>query len=419
MTTLRKPAELQTKTRVAFDIGSTIVKVATLSPDGVVLRQELCPRDYDLGILGQVGAMIDQLPARTRVQICSSANGGISVGIVCLSALFSGQALRNQVLAAGGNPVFVTALGDPALGTSAIDAPRVDVLMVGGGIDCAETGPMAGQLDRFDPGRFRYTTLMYAGNAALSAAFKQRFPAAVVIANPLSSDLAGSQPTVANALTAAYLDDLVYKEGVNELSSRTPEPIRATPEIVSRAFYRLVSNQSDMVLAAPCVLLDIGGATTDIHYTIELLKGDGVPGMGRSVARYVFTDLGIFASRETAVRQLRMNPRLYDFLGAVAEGERMDIYQALREGDYEMSDRLLAYGCLFLALDRFAHGRADGLPAADLQAAVKLVITGGGAQLLDEATIANVVNLLQPKRKVSADAILVDRDYRIWVEGLI
>lgn len=413
MTTLRKPAELQTKTRVAFDIGSTVVKVATLSPDGVVLRQDLCPRDYEVGILAQVGAMIDGLPAQTDIQICSSANGGISVGILCLSPLFSGQALRNQVLAAGGNPLFLACLGERV-----VNPARVDVLLVGGGIDCTETGPMADYLARFDPAAFRYTTLMYAGNAALSQTFKQRFPEAVVIDNPLSRDLGGSQPSVANALTAAYLDDLVYKEGVSELAGRTPEPIRATPEIVNRAFYRLVSNQTDMAVAAPSVLLDIGGATTDLHYTVELIKGESVRGLARSVARYVFTDLGIFASRETAQRQLRMGPRLYEFLGAVDDGDRLDSYTALREGDYEIPNRLLAYGCLFLALDRFAHGRADGLPAGDLQAAAKFVITGGGAQLLEEEVVARVVNLFQPNRRVSADAILLDRDYRIWVEGL-
>jgi hypothetical protein len=65
------------------------------------------------------------------------------------------------------------------------------------------------------------------------------------------------------------------------------------------------------------MLLHIDGATTDLHYTTDIIREDSeekaLP--EPSVARHVFTDLAIVASREqyfTAV-----HPRLYDLLSRI------------------------------------------------------------------------------------------------------
>ena len=135
-----------------------------------------------------------------------------------------------------------------------------------------------------------------------------------------------------------------------------------------------------------------------------------------SVARYVFTDLGIVASRASTLLQLRSHPRLYDLLGRVAEDDEIrEMYQALREGEFEPSPRLLSYGCLFIALDRFAKGSSPGLPSADLSKVAEIILTGGAAQTLDESVASRVVNLVCGQGN---PRILIDRSYRIWVDGM-
>ena len=139
---------------------------------------------------------------------------------------------------------------------------------------------------------------------------------------------------------------------------------------MSSGFQRAILNGSKIGVIAPCLLLDIGGATTDLHYTVEIVK-DGSGGRASSlgsssVARYVFTDLGIVASRDSLMLQLRSDSRLYEFLNAVLPDDVTDTYRLLREGEYQPSPQLLSYGCLFLALDRFAQGRGPGLPTGDL-----------------------------------------------------
>jgi hypothetical protein len=395
-------------------VGSTIVKVARLGGDGELLEQDFHDRDFALGIETQVWSVLKQLPKDAEVLICSSANGGLRVGIVCLSKHFSGSVFRDQALLAGANPIFVRDY-DEAGG----DLRPVDILLLGGGIDCPDAEPLETRIDRFQAAEFRYGTLIYAGNSHLAERLAGRYPGTIVIENPLSHGLLGRTSFVSQALRDAYLDDLVHKEGTSDLQKRISEPIRPTPEVVSRGFHRVVSNRSELRAGGPSILIDIGGATTDVHYTVEIVRDDSPdrPTTRSSVARYVFTDLGTFASRDTTLLQMRAHSRTFEFLTGVLDGEVRETYRMLREGEYAPSAEILCYACLFLSLDRFAQGKGPGLPAVDLNRVAQVILTGGGSQGLDDATLARVVRLCVSDDRNQPE-ILIDRRYQIWAEGI-
>ena len=401
--------------RVAIDIGSTVVKVARVASDGELLGQEFYPRDFDSGIARQVESIVNGSGfSDEEVLICSSANGGLRVGIVSLTEHFSGATLRNQVLLAGANPVFACGLDDH---TGNLD--QVDILIVGGGIDCAEGAPLEQRLRRFDASKYRFSALVYAGNRQYADLFLQLFPQATVIANPLSEGLSGKSTSVFDAIRRAYLADLVHKQGISDLRKSLSKTIRPTPEVVSRGFQRIVFNRSRIKALGPCMLLDIGGATTDLHYTTDVIREDSeekaLP--GSSVARYVFTDLGIVASRDSTLLQLRSHPRLYDLLSMIAEDDGIrEMYRALREGEFEPAPRLLSYACLFIALGRFANGSTSGIPSADLSKVAQILLTGGAAQILDVNVASRVVDPFVCGE--GNPRILIDHCYRIWVDGM-
>ncbi len=75
----------------------------------------------------------------------SLRHGTPDASIVCLTEHFSGATLRNQVLMAGANPVFACGLDDHTGNTD-----HVDILIVGGGIDCAEGAPLEQRLRGFE-----------------------------------------------------------------------------------------------------------------------------------------------------------------------------------------------------------------------------------------------------------------------------
>jgi hypothetical protein len=92
------------------------------------------------------------------------------------------------------------------------------------------------------------------------------------------------------------------------------------------------------------------------------------------------------------------------------------MYQALREGEFEPSPRLLSYACLFLALDRFANGSTPGIPSADLSKVAQILLTGGAAQILNVNVASQVVAVFV--RGQGNPRILIDHCYRIWVDGM-
>ena len=403
--------------RIALDIGSTVVKLAWLRKEGGLESQRFYPRDFEAGIDRQVRGLLAEHginPENETVLACSSANGGLRVGIVCLSTHFSGAAMRNQVLLAGANPEYVHDL-DHAEGA----LRRVDLLLVAGGIDCADAAPMARRLAAFDPGRYLHGALVYAGNRHLAASFRQRFPQALVIENPQGETMSARVGSVFECVRRAYLDDLVFKEGVSELPPSIAHRIRPTPEVASRGFLRAVQGQTGFPIVGACLALDVGGATTDLHYTVEVVAEDSPeqPASGVSVARYVFVDLGIVASRDTLLQQLRVHPQLYEFLVACHGSEVRGIYAALREGEGTPSAELLAHACLFLALDRFAKGSGPGLPTGRLDLLAQVVLTGGASQIMDESVVGRLLALLQ-RPGTPPPLVQVDRRYEIWVAGI-
>lgn len=400
------------------DIGSTVLKFARVDSQGKLIDQQFEDRDFDAEIVDQLDGLLDSHAAELcpdNLVICSSANGGLRVGVVCLSSSYSGAVLRNQVLLGGANPVFFDEIRQ-----SAPNPAYVDVLLVGGGIDCPDYGPMEMLISRFSPSNYSYGSLVYAGNRHLAAQFKDRFPEARIIDNPMADGLGAINDTVFVALRDAYLDDLVYKRGVSEVAHRFAGIVCPTPEVVNKGYYKVITEQLFPEMTGASILIDIGGATTDFHYTVEVVRDDSVhrPASGTSVARYVFTDLGVFASRDSTVMQLRRNPRTFEFLETVFESDVSEIYRLLREGDFEPQPGLLACACVFLGLDRFSRGGGPGLPTADLGKLDKLVLTGGAAQMIEEEKAAAIASLFLSK-PVDAGFVMIDRRYEIWVQGAI
>ena len=404
-------------TRLAIDIGSTVIKVAQIGNGDRLVAQNFYSRDFKAGIAKQVESLINHVHISGNdddVLICSSANGGLRVGIVCLTKHFSGAVLRNEVLSAGANPIFVRSFdedgGHPGF---------VDILLVGGGIDCEDAAPLEGRLRRFRLEDYSFGALLYTGNKYFAGMFTELFPSASTIANPLAEALESRTGSVFEAVRRAYLDDLVHKEGVSELRNNLSRGIRPTPEIVNRGFQRALINCSSIHIAGACILMDVGGATTDFHYTVEIIRDDSEsrPSVGSSIARYVFTDLGIVASLDSTLMQIRSHPRLYDFLSKILDDDVREVYRSLREGEYSPSPQFLSYSCFFLGLDRFAYGRGPGLPVANLDKVAQIILTGGAAQGLDENVLARVFNLFLTEGSGNP-VIFIDRSYQVWIDGI-
>lgn len=403
--------------RIAIDIGSTVIKLAKIDGEDRILSQHFFERDFESGIPRQVESIlsaVDDYKVGTEVLICSSANGGLRVGILCLSSKFSGAALRNQVLLAGANPVYLHEFDDEEFELS-----PVDILLIGGGIDCEDCDPLMQRLRRMNIESFKYRTLMYAGNKYAAQFLTETYPDSYIVPNPFEQNLVSPQLSVFEAVRNAYLLDIVHKEGVSELRKLSNCGIRPTPEVVNRGFRRSISHRSTLDISGASIVVDIGGATTDLHYTVEIIREDSAdkPQGGRSVARYVFTDLGIVASRESTLTQMRAHARIYEFLSCVLDADVKDTYRSLREGEYSPSQALLSYGCLFLAFERFSRGHGPGLPTANFNKVSNVILTGGAVQDLSTEKTQRILSMISGNTAV-APQVQTDSRYQLWVDGI-
>jgi hypothetical protein len=144
------------------DVGSTVVKVCTHEPGrgfGPVRIQARRP-----GVAPGVQARTVIAQRRTdvdAVRVCSSANGGVRVGILGLSGRHSMAAAARATTASGGNVSYQRLLG--AGGTH---EPPVDLLVLAGGVDGADHRYLRAALAATTLEDFPHDVLVWAGAAA-------------------------------------------------------------------------------------------------------------------------------------------------------------------------------------------------------------------------------------------------------------
>jgi hypothetical protein len=210
----------------------------------------------------------------------------------------------------------------------------------------------------------------------------------------------------------------VHKQGISDLRKSLSKTIRPTPEVVNRGFQRIVFNFSRIEVLGPCILLDIGGATTDLHYTTDIIREDSEEkaSTGSSVARYVFTDLGIVASRNSTLLQLRGHPLLYDLLVRISTTTSENDVPSTKGRRIRTFATVTVVYLYSLPLIVSQTAVRPGFPSVDLGKAAQIILTGGAAQILNVSMASRVVDLFV--RGQGNPRILIDRCDRISVDGI-
>lgn len=400
-----------------IDIGSTIVKVAQVDDQGQLKAFNFAPRDKVAGIFSQVSALIAEQRAALgddcRIRICSSANGGLRVGLLALSPRFSGAVTQSLVGSAGANVIFTETPEEKTNSPAA-----VDLLIVSGGID----DPVFASLERWlagvDFGRFKFQKLVYAGNKFYAEKFKQAHPGCIVLPNILDHNLKLANESLLKLIRYAYLDDLIEKEGVSELKKFSEVSIWPTPAVVNRAYKNFFHADTAPRYALPAIIIDIGGATTDLHFGGEISQPDPSKRYYYcSRNRFVFTELGISASKDSLVKRLIGSAGLYRFFTVIYGAQADAAYSDFRENVVE--DSTLFYGCLWLALKDVTTPGIKHTPNLDINKVASVIITGGAAKVVDKEVVKRLVAEFMSADSRQSVRVHLDDEYWIWISGLL
>ena len=400
-----------TGSTLLVDVGSTVIKLCERTGPDRFSAVEQVPRWPGV----PPGEQVRALAAGRRaggLRVCSSANGGIRAGILGLSRRHSVAAAARGATEAGGNVIHQGLLTDPP------DlVPEVDVLVLVGGVDGADRARLRAAVAAAPLAGHRYGVLVWAGADVpdVLAALPPHTRAENVLDGQLRPRLAGLTGTIRDL----YVRDLVDAKGLGALAGLVAGPIWPTPAVVGLAVRRLATQRPAGPRVPPAppmpfVVVDVGGATTDVFACAELrAEATARSAPGESVVRYVFPDLGVAASRPRLLARLDREPELVELVAAVAPASARALHAAVCAGDPAALDPPVGFlACLYLALRRVA-----GSYGVDLAKAAGFLITGGAR---DDTPADDVRRLVDTARGRSAPpaTVLLDQDYRLWAYGL-
>jgi len=385
-----------------FDIGSTYFKVCENG------RIDHHFRDFNRPIHDDLHAKCGELIARhapEEIAICSSANGGLSTLIVGISRSFSLKYATNVAWNSGINIIDTVLYRD--IETAPIPGGVIDVVILTGGIDGVE-GVYDERLLRF-LGEFAWQNIVYVGSQMEHPFLTGHLPDLVVLPNILTDKLTLHEEPLKHYLTDLYQSDIMGKEEIKELYDITANQIYSTPYIVNRS---LAQMHTRLDVVDPFVLIDIGGATTDIHYSRDLVNDRLVTEGGYD--RLVFKKLGVYKSRESLVYTARNNEYVYELLG------HLNATENILDEESEAATRVLMQLAIFLVFYKVSHHHADYIELK-LDILNTLVFTGGITKVLTPDEVETIVEFFYHKilRFHETPRVLIDSDYAIWTYDMI
>jgi uncharacterized protein (TIGR01319 family) len=444
-----------TRLALLVDVGSTWTKgVAVELPGGRLAWRCQHPTTLAEGIMHGAQAVIDELqqnvPEGSTVAFraaTSSAAGGLRVAALGLVPDLTGLAAKQASLGAGARVVFTGAyaLADDEI--AALRAAKPDIILLSGGTDGGNSEVIIGNAKKLaaaHAARPIPATVVLAGNksarAACAAILESAGLEVVVAQNVLPTLNELKVESAQAAIRDVFLERIVHARGIDDLRAWATGSLAPTPRAVLDAAAFLADGAPAMGIASmgTTVLVDIGGATTDVHSIGGEVPPPDTPLRGLPeprVKRTVEGDLGLRVSASAAADTLGADA-LSATLGTsaaqvLAEAQRrVDQPETLQDED--PFDRALAIAAVAEALNRHA-GRLEQSPLArdswfqvgkDLREARVLIASGGVFAARPDADdlLAQALRLARAKgHLVPGDGArrLVDRDYVMFAVGLL
>lgn len=426
------------------DVGSTFSKVCVVDPRGRFLEHAHAPTTIDGNVVDGVRDAVAQLtPARRKALdwalVCSSAAGGLRMASIGLTAALSGRAGTLAALGAGAKVVATRSgfLDDDDV--AAVSAARPHLILLSGGLDGGNAEALLHNARRL-AGLGSVAGIILAGNrdAAAAAEAALRGPGRDVRVDVRVVDNVFPRPgevdlgPTRDAVRDLFMRHITRAKGLQTLLADLRSDCEPTPLAVSRALWDLPGTAAE-----PVVLVDVGGATTDVHSvggrTYHPRAVDlPVPEVMRTVEGDLgmrFGATGVVATMGADQRR-RAELRLDRDLAAEAERRHEDPGFLPRTPVDHAVDEVLARSAIAVALERHAGrvvvrkqpwGDRYRVSGKDLRSCRRLVVTGGVFRHLGDpaATVAAALCAVDGSLVPKTPAVTVDTHYGLYAIGLV
>ena len=388
--------------KLQIDIGSTYFKTSARGKTNQYFR------NFDIDIYSDVKNKCETLLNsfnKENTFICSSANGGLSTLIIGISSLFSIKYATNIAFNSGIN-IIDTILYSKIDET---ETPKdiIDVVIIAGGIDEVKS--------KFDNklleflSKVNYQNIVFVGNLNDAKFVEKNIKNIVILPNIIGNKLQVVEKDLREYLTNLYQSDIMGKEDIKKLYNITANQIYSTPYIVNNALPKL-NSLFDVI--DPFLVIDIGGATTDIHYSTDLVENKNLI-TESGYDRLVFKKLGVFKSRESLVFGAKNNEFVYELLDYLGVNENI-----LEEYSNKATITLMQLA-IFLVLYQVSYTHNEYV-RLKLEIVNSIVLTGGISKVLSDKDIDKIIRFFYKKILDFTEIpnIITDRNYEIWTLGM-
>ena len=421
---------------LCVDFGSTFTKAVLIdAADGQLLAGATVPTTLASDVLDGYGNICEVLAAQgfsgaTEVLACSSAGGGLRLAVVGYERAVTAEAGRRVGLSAGAKVVHVASGPMTTREVAALRATRPDVILLVGGTDGGNADVLLHNGSRLAKARMR-APVVVAGNidaradvATSLASTGRRF---ILAANVLPKIGVISPEGARAAIREVFLRHVIGGKGLSRGPGFAAMVRAPTPDAMLRGVETLAAGTDGDVL-----VIDIGGATTDVYSVISpqgedaVLRKDVVAPLWH--ARTVEGDLGMRwnaagVTEAAMTEDLVSGPDLARLQSWAAAVEADPAYLPVGDGERAL-DLTLARVAALTAVRRHARPPLPWDSARPL-ARVAHVIGSGG--VLRNSTKANqdqvllaVVNDFGGGWKVPTQAVTsVDSSYLLFAAGLL
>ena len=388
--------------RLLIDIGSTYFKVSANDKISHYFRN--FNKDIYDDLVFKCGDLIDKYN-KENIFICSSANGGLSTLIIGLTESFSLKFAGNIAYNSGIN-IIQTIIYDK-IEEYSIPSDILDVVILVGGINSVDNLYDEKLLKYIE--QLNYSNIIFVGTEKQVPYLTKNIDNLKVLPNIITNKLQMNEEELKTYLTNLYQEDIMGKEDIKHLYQLTANQIYSTPYIVNRSL-PFISDKLDVV--DPFIVVDIGGATTDIHYSKDLADDNIIT--SNEYDRLVFKKLGVYKSRDSLVFSAKNNEFVFELLAYLNTTENM------LDSDCEKSTKLLMQLAIFLVLYKVSHHHKSYLNIK-LATLNSIVFTGGITKVLTKEEMEDIT-LFFYKKLLNfhiAPEIVVDTNYDIWTLGIV
>ncbi len=432
------------------DFGSTFTKAALVdvaSGELVAAASHRTTLDSDVldGWEACLSRLVAVVPSAAQAQVlaCSSAGGGLRIAVVGNEELVTAEAGRRVALSSGGHVVHV-ASGLDAVALTDLRRSEPDVVLLVGGTDGGNSEVLVGCAEALAHGGWQ-APVVVAGNvdaADTVGALFDRAGTPYVLADNVVPQIGVLAPESARAaIREMFLRHVIGGKQLSRRADFTSMVKGATPDVVLTAVELLAHGIDEQRPGAgDVVVVDVGGATTDVHSVVEIDPEDA--GLARQVVapvpvtRTVEGDLGMRWSAVTTVAQgIAAGVVTVDESGLheAAEVRRADPSYLPVGAEEVRHDEAIASAAVAVALSRHAgrqqvvfgpDGRVVERTGKDLRK-VEIVVGSGGVLRNNSDDVAE--RILGSVSGASASGwqlprdprFVLDRDYVLAPAGLL